>query len=293
MAMNVVTSGNLGDEFDIGVAEANKIHVKLDAATLEKKPDGSLAVKAGGGGGDNIYNVDGTLTDDRVLDGDGTSYGLTMIDLLYYRLRAESGFISEVELDGEDIRLRCDAISGGWSSVVQISSDVIRLAQVTGNYQIDDIPVKGAAEVVTDVLVPYETGASTGEFLLRRLEQKKTAQLVYFEMGQDSGALVLDGPLADQPRYVVPNIVDKMEIVSIVLSVGSVPNGNVLVEFGLNGVAVGTGLIAATQTSVEVAVPAQYATLAAGDEIQERVTVVDFGAAGNLVVGFHAWATFA
>ena len=45
MAMNVVTPGNLGNEFDIGVEEPSKIHVKLDGS-LTRLADGSLSVVA-------------------------------------------------------------------------------------------------------------------------------------------------------------------------------------------------------------------------------------------------------
>lgn len=39
----VVTPQNLGNEFDLGAIEANKIHIKLDAATLVRKADGSIS----------------------------------------------------------------------------------------------------------------------------------------------------------------------------------------------------------------------------------------------------------
>lgn len=43
MAENVVSSNNLGDDFDVGIVEPNKIHLKLDGS-LERKVDGSVGV---------------------------------------------------------------------------------------------------------------------------------------------------------------------------------------------------------------------------------------------------------
>lgn len=42
MTKAVVTPANLGDEFDIGVIEANKIHVKIDGTTIVRNAGGEL-----------------------------------------------------------------------------------------------------------------------------------------------------------------------------------------------------------------------------------------------------------
>lgn len=44
MATNVVTVPNLGNDFDIGVMEANKIHVNIDGTTLVRSGAGVIAV---------------------------------------------------------------------------------------------------------------------------------------------------------------------------------------------------------------------------------------------------------
>ncbi|MCB0098500.1 MAG: hypothetical protein KDE46_22360 [Caldilineaceae bacterium] len=40
--MQVVTPQNLGNEFDLGVIEANKIHIKVDGTTIVRNGDGSV-----------------------------------------------------------------------------------------------------------------------------------------------------------------------------------------------------------------------------------------------------------
>ena len=44
MTTNVVTVPNLGNDFDIGVMEANKIHVKIDGTTLVRSAAGVVSV---------------------------------------------------------------------------------------------------------------------------------------------------------------------------------------------------------------------------------------------------------
>jgi len=44
MATNVVTVPNLGNDFDIGVIEANKIHLNIDGTTLVRSVAGVISV---------------------------------------------------------------------------------------------------------------------------------------------------------------------------------------------------------------------------------------------------------
>ena len=48
---NLLTPDNLGNEFDLGVAEANKIHLKLDGTTIVRDGAGLLSAPAGSAAG--------------------------------------------------------------------------------------------------------------------------------------------------------------------------------------------------------------------------------------------------
>lgn len=99
-----------------------------------------LIGSAGGGGGTNIYNTDGTLTGNRTLSGGGNTLlfnGITLLEFIQQQLLINSFLLTTISGQQVDVTAIFTTISGSTYCILNSGTTLLKLEQLTQRFTLE------------------------------------------------------------------------------------------------------------------------------------------------------------